>query len=128
MIREQLSRFLESYKNNPGLDLISGLLRLKFNDFHTVDGEQRYRAALKRIINFSTDRQDSIIRQISTIFNQASSTQQEALVNSTAQIISDIRLLNIFNETLTEGIANVVILDNQNKRLKEIMKRLGMAA
>ena len=125
LIREQLSRFLESYKNNPGLDLISGLLRLKFNDFNDVDGERRYHAALKKIINYSSERQAEIIGQISAIFRKESSDQQEALVNSTAHIIGDTNLLNIFNETLTEGIADVAILNKQHRRLMEIMKQIG---
>ena len=70
-LKEQLSRFLESYKNNTGLDLISGLLRLMFNDFDDIDGERRYQAALGKIINFPYKEQAEALRQICLLFQDS---------------------------------------------------------
>lgn len=127
-IKEQLSRFLESYKNNTGLDLISGLLRLKFNDFDDIDGERRYHSALRKIIELPHKDQAETLRQICLLFQATDQKQQEILVRSTSHIIDDIRLLNIFNEGLSEGIADSDILTKQYHRLSSLMGRLGQAA
>lgn len=44
-LRDGLSRFLETYANNTGLNFISGLLRLYTGDFQNTDGRPRFRAA-----------------------------------------------------------------------------------
>lgn len=45
-LRDSLSRFLESYRNNTGLDLISGIVRLFLDDFEDTDGRNRFESAL----------------------------------------------------------------------------------
>ena len=35
-------RYLEGYRDNPGLNLLSSLLRLAANDFENPDGKQRF--------------------------------------------------------------------------------------
>ncbi|MBG0765795.1 MAG: hypothetical protein H0S78_13150, partial [Tissierellales bacterium] len=47
-----LRRFLESYKNNTGLNYISGLLYLIADDFENDDGRDRFIEALNNIKNF----------------------------------------------------------------------------
>ena len=37
-----LMRYLEGYRDNPGLNLLSSLLRLAANDFENPDGKQRF--------------------------------------------------------------------------------------
>ena len=41
-IKDQLSRFLESYENNTGLNVISGIIRLLLNDYDDSDGRKRF--------------------------------------------------------------------------------------
>ena len=48
-LRDNLSRFLESYMSNVGLDLISGLVRLMLDDFDNTDGSRRLRSSLNQI-------------------------------------------------------------------------------
>ncbi|MDA9357584.1 hypothetical protein N9R34_01805 [Candidatus Thioglobus sp.] len=62
--RDSLSRFLESYMYNTGLDAISGLLRLLLNDYDNSDGRARFESALEQIKNYPEKDQDFIISEI----------------------------------------------------------------
>ena len=55
-LKEQLSRFLESYKDNACLNYLSGVIRLVFDQFDDADGERRMASSLDRLMN--QDRQD----------------------------------------------------------------------
>ncbi|MBE0471860.1 MAG: RecQ family ATP-dependent DNA helicase, partial [Methyloprofundus sp.] len=50
-LKEQLSRFLESYKDNVCLNYISGIMRLASNQFDDADGERRMSRALDQLAN-----------------------------------------------------------------------------
>ena len=55
-LKEQLSRFLESYKDNVCLDYLSGVVRLAFDQFDDADGERRMASSLDWLMQ--QDRQD----------------------------------------------------------------------
>jgi ATP-dependent DNA helicase RecQ len=55
-LKDQLSRFLESYKDNACLNYLSGVVRLMFDQFDDADGERRMASSLDRLMN--QDRQD----------------------------------------------------------------------
>lgn len=46
-LKDSLSRFLESYRSNTGLNLISGLIRLSLDEFDDADGQARLQAAIQ---------------------------------------------------------------------------------
>lgn len=48
-LRDRLSRFLESFHNNPGLNFISGMVRAMLNDFNDSDGRIRFENAIKAV-------------------------------------------------------------------------------
>lgn len=48
-LRDRLSRFLEGYHNSPGLNFVSGFIRLYFNSFDDSDGRQRFESALQYV-------------------------------------------------------------------------------
>lgn len=58
----KLQRFLESYKNNVGLNFISGIIRLFLNEFDDQDGRTRFEQALESIKeDFDESSQDEIV-------------------------------------------------------------------
>jgi ATP-dependent DNA helicase RecQ len=64
-LKLKLQRFLESYKNNTGLNFISGIVRLFLNEFDDQDGKTRFDQALQNIyLNYSQDQQDEIIQTV----------------------------------------------------------------
>ena len=48
-IKSKLQRFLESYRNNNGLNIISGLIRLFLDEFDDPDGKKRMESAFENI-------------------------------------------------------------------------------
>lgn len=54
-LRDRLSRFLESYHNSPGLNFISGMVRLMLDDFEDTDGRPRMESALKAVAEANPD-------------------------------------------------------------------------
>jgi len=61
-LKLKLQRFLESYKNNTGLNFISGIVRLFLNEFDDKDGRIRFEQALNSIQeNFDEVNQKDII-------------------------------------------------------------------
>lgn len=51
-LKLKLQRFLESYKNNVGLNFISGIVRLFLNEFNDQDGKTRFEQSLERISEY----------------------------------------------------------------------------
>jgi len=62
-LKEQLSRFLESYKDNICLDYLSGIIRLTTDDFDDADGERRMAASLERLKQRGSQLVEDLIRQ-----------------------------------------------------------------
>ena len=62
-LKEQLSRFLESYKDNICLDYLSGIIRLTTDDFDDADGERRMAASLERLKQQGSQLVEGLIRQ-----------------------------------------------------------------
>jgi ATP-dependent DNA helicase RecQ len=48
-LRDSISRFLESYRNNLGLNFLSGFVRLALNEYQDSDGKERFESALETI-------------------------------------------------------------------------------
>jgi ATP-dependent DNA helicase RecQ len=62
-LKEQLSRFLESYKDNICLNYLSGIIRLTADDFDDADGERRMAASLERIKQQGEKQVETLIRK-----------------------------------------------------------------
>ena len=50
-IKYRVSRYLESYNNNPALNFISGMVRLRLNEYDDPDGRPRLEDALKYVFD-----------------------------------------------------------------------------
>jgi ATP-dependent DNA helicase RecQ len=61
-LRDSISRFLESYRTNAGLNFLSGLVRLFLNDYQDSDGIGRFEDSIRQIsVDFESSAQDAII-------------------------------------------------------------------
>lgn len=64
-LKDSLSRFLESYRSNVGLNLISGFIRLFLNEYQDTDGKSRLENAISQFKNlFSSNEQEIIIQKM----------------------------------------------------------------
>jgi ATP-dependent DNA helicase RecQ len=48
-LKDSISRFLESYRNNLGLNFLSGFVRLALNEYQDSDGKERFESAIDTI-------------------------------------------------------------------------------
>ncbi|CBH21376.1 conserved protein of unknown function [Acetoanaerobium sticklandii] len=55
-----LRRFLESFKNNTGLNFLSGIIKLLNDDYLNVDGKTRLESSFEEIQNFPEKEKDEI--------------------------------------------------------------------
>jgi len=67
-LRDSISRFLESYRNNLGLNFISGFVRLALNEYQDSDGKERFESALHTIKeSFSQADQEGFLKRLMII-------------------------------------------------------------
>lgn len=67
-LRDGLSRFLESYKNSMGLNVVSGMIRLFLNDYEDTDGRKRLEGGLESIIEtFDKNEQQHILEKLTDL-------------------------------------------------------------
>jgi ATP-dependent DNA helicase RecQ len=67
-LRDSISRFLESYRNNLGLNFLSGFIRLALNEYQDSDGKERFESALAGIKKtFTLGNQEIFISRLITL-------------------------------------------------------------
>ena len=123
-LRDNLSRFLESYMYNPGLDLISGLLRLWLGDYENVDGRQRLESSLRVIQHFQEEEIDFILSQILKIGKELTNKNKNSLAESLFLFFNDELFLHKIQEELKDTFSMVAIVENANKRLESINNKI----
>lgn len=98
----QISRFLESYKNNPCLDYISGIIRLYNNQFDDTDGELRMSAALDKLIHQDRDSAVTLVHEtlkLNSIFSEDAKSLFARFIHNK---FNDIDLLEEVNAALAD--------------------------
>ena len=123
-LRDNLSRFLESYMYNPGLDLISGLLRLWLDDFENIDGRKRLESSLEEIQHFEEGQIDFIVTQILRIGKELTNKNKNFLAESLYKFFNDEIFLYRIQKELGDIFSMATIIEHSNKKLKTINQRI----
>jgi ATP-dependent DNA helicase RecQ len=123
-LRDNLSRFLESYMYNTGLDLISGLSRLLLDDYENSDGRERLESSLKQIKNYQQDDIDFIIEQILIIGNEMTSKNKSLLAESLHKFFDNREFLFKVSRTLEDSYSMTKLVEDANIRLKTIKDKI----
>ncbi|WP_232336772.1 RecQ family ATP-dependent DNA helicase [Planococcus lenghuensis] len=94
-----LGRFLESYRDDISLNLISGFVQLVKNNFESVDGRARMGAAVTRIVQMEDkDRQEMIgsILKISDLYLNDGQKQElsNTLISNGLNQMADLKLIH----------------------------------
>jgi ATP-dependent DNA helicase RecQ len=64
-MKDRISRFLESYNNNAGLNFVSGFVRLRLNEYADTDGKARLEDSLETVSNrFEPMQQEQFINEL----------------------------------------------------------------
>jgi len=119
--RDSLSRFLESYMHNTGLDIISGLIRLLLDDYENADGKSRLESSLQEIKQYSDSEKDFIIAEIIKIGQHCDEKNKSLLSESLYNIVNDSKefLLRLATE-LDDEFSTQTLLRQINTKLTQI--------
>jgi len=123
-IKSNLSRFLESYKNNTGFDFISGLLRLLLNDYENSDGRNRFESALIEIQKYPKDEQEKIINEAIFIGTKLTPDNKELLAQSLHKQFNDRNLLIKLSQQLNDGYSGYLLTEDSSIRLRKLNRGL----
>lgn len=121
-----LSRFLESYMHNTGLDYISGFLRLIVNDYEHLDGKSRFESSLNEISNYDKKEQSEIIVNTLNIAQQILNKEQKNIISKalTDNLSNDKDMLyKIYNKLNDDNSLFIVSGDFLN-RIDNIKKKI----
>ena len=109
---------------NPGLDLISGLLRLWTDDYENVDGRKRFESSLEEIQHFEEGQIDFILTQILRIGKELTIKNKNFLAESLYKFYNDESFLHRIQKELEDTFSMATIIENANKKLKTINKKI----
>jgi ATP-dependent DNA helicase RecQ len=124
-LKDQLSRFLESYINNSGLNFISGILRLYENEFNDQDGKPRLINSLEYIKSkFDNNEQNKFIDNIINISKEMNDNQKNELVKVLYQVFKNQTLLLKLNKNFNDKYSQYLILKDNLNTLKKINQRI----
>jgi ATP-dependent DNA helicase RecQ len=86
-LRDSISRFLESYRNNLGLNFLSGFVRLALNEYQDSDGKERFESALETIKQtFSKSEQDDFLNRLMILGKNLNDEQKMELCQSISKL------------------------------------------
>ncbi len=123
-LRSNLSRFLESYMHNTGLDLISGLVRLLLDDYGNADGRDRLETSLEQIQHYESVDKEFIIEQILKIGQELSNNNKSYLAESLYKSFNSQEFLLRISKSLGDSFSMATLVEQANKRLKTINEKI----
>jgi len=123
-LRDNLSRFLESYMNNTGLDLISGLVRLFLDDYKNSDGRGRFETSLEQIQNYEYADKEFIFQQILKLGQKLSNNNKSYLAESLYKFFNSQEFLLKIYKSLGDSFSMTTLIEHGNNRLKTINKKI----
>jgi len=116
-----LSRFLESYEYNTGLDFISGLIRLLTDDFENKDGKDRFESAFRQIITFPKNHIESILDQLLLIgVKMKMNCKNNLALTITSFFPEDLKILKQIQTVIGDEYTTDILLGALNSRLSKI--------
>lgn len=116
-----LSRFLESYEFNTGLDFVSGVIRLLVDDFEDVDGEGRLDTAFKAILKYEQIEIDCIIDNLLIIGGAMSFKSKNQLAKFLIKRFGEkFNIVSKIQSELGDDYSTEIMLNELNKRLLNV--------
>ena len=123
-LRDNLSRFLESYMHNTGLDLISGLVRLLLDDYGNSDGRDRLETSLQQIQHYESEDKEFIVEQILKIGQELSNNNKSYLAESLYKFFNSQEFLIRISKSLGDSFSMTTFVEQANNRLEKINEKI----
>jgi ATP-dependent DNA helicase RecQ len=121
-LRDSISRFLESYRNNIGLNFLSGFVRLALNEYEDSDGKERFESALSSIKDTSIkEEQADFLYRLKLLGKHLSEEQKEELCQSVSKFYPELleelaeyyELAYLLNDVYAEKVRKLKQLKNK---------------
>lgn len=113
-----LSRFLESYEYNTGLDFISGIIRLLIDDFNNADGKDRFESSFKQIMKFPQDDLDFILENLLNVgVSMSKKGKNELAAFLLAYFPENQNILEQIQKVLDDEFTTEILLSKLNLRI-----------
>lgn len=122
-LKEQLARFLESYKDNACLNYLSGVVRLAADQFDDADGERRMSSSIDNLLAQDRDAAWSLIRQTLQLKPLFSKDAQNRLARLIDEKFNNIRVLEEVNRKLGDAYSYQRLLTPLVSRLESLTNR-----
>ena len=119
-LRDNLSRFLESYMNNTGLDFVSGVVRLFLREYENSDGRSRFESALEQIKTFTQDQQDLIIKSILKLALNFREKEKAQFAETFYRVYKSNAILTLFANELGDSFSIEKLVARANVKLNDI--------
>ena len=122
-LKEQIARFLESYKNNICLDYLSGVVRLTEDQFDNADGERRMSASLDHLITKNKDSALILVKktlQLKSILSVDARSRFARLIYSK---FNDLSLLEEVNKEFRDPYSYRKLIEPSALRLDIIINK-----
>ncbi len=121
-LRDAVSRFLESYRSNPGLNFLSGLVRLFLDEYQDSDGIDRFEDAMRQVkLDFDPAVQEEIISRLVAIGKNLGIDRRTDLCRSISKYFPDqfesiaieLDLLHLLKEVVDEKVISLKLLNQK---------------
>ena len=122
-LREQIARYLESYKENPFLNYTSGLVRLLLGQFEDADGERRMNQALEKISNREFIEVESLIHdtlKLESLFSDQAKVQYAKIMH---KHFPKSQVLVIINNTFSDPYTYTELLKPLVSRMDGVLQK-----
>lgn len=119
-LREQLARFLESYKDNACLNYLSGVIRLIADEFDDADGERRMAVSLGRIKDQGLNGVEELIQQTLQLKPLLSVDSQCRFARLIHQTFPDASFLHLINAEFKDPYSYRQLLTPMLSRLQAV--------
>lgn len=124
-LKDSISRFLESYRNNVGLNFVSGFVRLALNEYEDSDGRERFESALSSVKGtFTQEQQNDFLNRLKVLGKHLTEEQKMELSQSISRYYPEMLeklaeyydLAYLLNDVYSQKLQE---LKNLNKKLYE---------
>jgi ATP-dependent DNA helicase RecQ len=122
-LKEQLSRFLESYKDNTCLNYLSGILRLTSDQFDDADGERRMAASIEHLMAQDPDTAKGLVEKTLALKPIFSTDAQSRFAKFANEKFSDNSLLKLINKKFKDPYSYHQLLKPMVSKLDKIITR-----
>jgi ATP-dependent DNA helicase RecQ len=122
-LKEQISRFLESYKDNPCLNYLSGILRLVYDQFDDADGERRMSRSLDQLANHPLDEIELLVKETLKLKALFSSESQRRFAKLFYEKFPEQRILELINSDFEDAYSYRKLLEPMLSRLEYLSNR-----